>query len=167
MRFVIFRLLYNNLSMSRTQFFIIGSAVIFLLERGLPALTNWPFFIFPVFVILFMLVSCNNAADLPHVTVATLLFDFFSGYPFGFFTIAILGLAVAIFIFKSRFNVEPTSFIPLAIYSLLFVFAYFVIVSIKSKSAILLSQVPIIITETLIVFSLVILMARYAKFRKI
>ena len=169
MRFVFFRLLDNNLSMSRAQFFIIGSAVIFLLERALPALTSWPVFIFPVFVILFMLVSRNNAADLPYITIAAIIFDFFSGYPFGFFTIAILGLVAAIFIFKSRFNVEPTSFISLAIYLLLFVFAYFALVSIKSNSAILLSQAPVIIIETLIIFALFVLAARLtnAKFRKI
>lgn len=140
--------------MSRTQFFVITSAVIFLLERVLPVLTSWPLFIFPVFAILFLLSSKNDAEELVFVVAISLFFDFFSGYTFGFSTLAILAVVLAVFFFKTRFNVNSQSFFSLAIYTLVFTFAYFAALSIKSAPSLIISQTPTVIIETLILFAL-------------
>ena len=151
--------------MSRQQFFIVTSAIIFVIERVLPTLVSWPIFIFPVFVILFMLTrptfvsqnlggqaSKSDVREISYVAIATLVFDFFSGYYFGFFTIAMLVVVLAIFFFKTRFNINPQSFFPLAIYTLIFTFVYFALLSIKSDPRLILTQAPVIVAETLILF---------------
>lgn len=127
--------------------------MIFLLERVLPTLTSWPLFIFPVFVIFFMLTSKSDAHDLLHIAAAALIFDFFSGYRFGFMTFAILAVTLAIVLFKTRFNVNPRFLFFLEIYAIIFIFTYFIILSIRSESSILLSQVLIIILETIVIFA--------------
>lgn len=115
-------------------------------------LTSWPVFIFPVFVILFMLTSKNDTGELPYVAVASLIFDFFSGYRFGFFTFAILAVVLAIFLFKTRFNVDPRSLFSLAVYTLLFIFAYFATLLIKSDLRLMISQAPVIIIQAMAIF---------------
>ena len=138
--------------MSRLQFFIIGSAVIFLLERVLPVLASWPLFIFPVFIILFMLTSKSDADELVYVFAASFIFDFFSGYRFSFFTFTIFAVVLAIFLFKTRFNVSRQSLFSLAIYTFIFTFAYFAIISIKSSPRFLIAQAYTIMAEVIVVF---------------
>ena len=139
--------------------------MIFALERALPAMTSWPVFIFPVFVILFMLTrpphsymsvgaSKNNAADLSYITIASLFFDFFSSFRFGFFTLTILAVSVSIYLFKIRFSVGSTSFFSTLIYSLIFVFEFFVLLSTKSNLQLVVTQIPIIIVETMTILLL-------------
>ena len=151
-KFVIFDVTSNNSTMTRPQFFILGSVVIFLLERALPTLTSWPIFIFPIFVILFLLVSKNDADELVYVAIAVLIFDFFSGYTFGFLALAILAVALAIFFFKTRFNVNSQSFFSLAIYTFIFAFVYLALLSIRSNPRLIITQIPTIVTETTILF---------------
>ncbi len=115
-------------------------------------LTNWQIFIFPVFVIIFLLTSKRDGEELVYVMIAAFIFDFFSGYRFGFMTFVILVIALAIYLFKTRFNVEPRSFLSLAIYSLIFTLLYFTILSTWSKPSLIIDQFPIITTETLISF---------------
>lgn len=147
--------------MSRINFFIIISAVVFVLERILPLVTNWPVFIFPVFVIIFLLTSRHDADELVYVIPVALIFDFFSGYGFGFTTIAIMAIALLIYFFKTRFSVEPGSFLALAIYSLIFTFVYFAILSIRSGPHLIINQVSVIIAETLISFLIFRFLLKY------
>lgn len=147
--------------MSRVKFFIIISATVFILERILLLVTNWPVFIFPVFVIIFLLTSRHDAYELVYVVPLALIFDFLSGYGFGFTTIAILAVALLIYFFKTRFNVEPGSFLALAIHSLIFTFIYFAILSIRSRPILILDQAVIITTETLILFFVFRFLLRY------
>lgn len=138
--------------MSRPQFFLISSAIIFLLERILPTLTSWPVFIFPVFIILFILTSKSDTDELVYVPAASLFFDFFSGYRFGFFTLAVLTVVLAIFLFKTRFNVSRQSLFSLVIYTFIFTFAYFAIISIMSSPRFLIDQAYTIMVEVIVVF---------------
>jgi len=137
---------------SRSQFFIITSAIVFLLERILPALVPWPIFIFPVFVIFFLLTSKNDIREISYIAVAAIVFDFFSGYHFGFMTLVTLSVTLVIFFFKTRFNSSSQSPFSLALYLLIFIFVFFAILSIKSNPRLILTQAPIVITETLILF---------------
>ena len=145
------------------QFFVITSIVIFFLERVLPALVPWPIFIFPVFTILFMLTSKNDIREISYIAVVALIFDFFSGYRFGFMTLAILAVALAIFFFKTRFNSSSQSPFSLALYTLIFIFLYFVLLSIKSDPRLIIIPAPAVITETLILFVIFILWFRVVR----
>lgn len=140
--------------MSRPQLILTGSLVLFLLERILPTLIYWPVFIFPVFVILFMLTSRNGAREIPYIVVISLVFDFFSGYHYGFMIIIILFIVSAIIFFKTYFSVDPQSFLSLAVYTLVFSFAYFALISIKSGFRIgeLITRIPTITIEIAAVF---------------
>ena len=149
--------------MTRLQFFIITSVVIFVLERVLPALFPSPIFIFPVFAILFLLTSKHDADELVYVIIAALFFDFFSGYRFGFMTLAILAVALAMYFFKTRFNSSSQSPFSLASYSLIFIFIFFAILSIQSDPRLIITQGPAIITETLILFVIFILWFRVVR----
>lgn len=138
--------------MSRKQFFLITTAVIFVTERFLPLLTHWPLFIFPVFAIMFALTAPNDAKNFKEILIASLIFDPFSGYRFGFFTIAIILLMSLIIVFKTRFNIDYRSFFLLGISTIIFTFAYFVIVSIKSDPKLLFFRAAFMLMETAIVF---------------
>jgi len=155
--------------MSRAQFFVIGSAVIFVVERVLPALTSWPVFIFPVFVILFMLTSKNDARDLTLVASSSIVFDLFSGSSFGSFTLIMLAVCLMIYLFKNWIKVEPDSFFTLAIYTAVFTFSYFAILSVKIGSWLIPQTASVIVVETLIFFAFFVLVSKLAnaEFRKI
>jgi hypothetical protein len=128
-------------------------------------LVSWPIFIFPVFVIIFLLTrptfasqnlggqaSKSDTREISYIAVTAIVFDFFSGYTFGFSTLAILIIDLAIFFFKTRLNVNPRALFSLAVYTLIFVFLYFILLSIQSNSRIIIDQAVIIVTETLILF---------------
>ncbi len=143
--------------MSRPQFFIIVSAMIFLLERVLPTLVSWPIFIFPVFAILFLLTSKNDVNEFVYVVIAAFIFDPFSGYSFGTVTVVTFVIIAAIFWFKASFNVNAQSFLSLAAYTLIFVFLYFALLSIKSDPKLIITQAHVIVIETLVLFTIFIL----------
>ncbi|OGN05167.1 MAG: hypothetical protein A2831_01640 [Candidatus Yanofskybacteria bacterium RIFCSPHIGHO2_01_FULL_44_17] len=138
--------------MPRLQFFVTMSVVIFVVERILPLMVSWPIFIFPVLAILFMLTSKNEAREMSYIVIASLFFDFFSGYIFGWATLIILAVVLIIFFFKTRFNVSSQPILSLAIYTLIFTFVYFAILSVKSDLRFMTSQSTAIIIETLILF---------------
>ncbi|MBI2063568.1 MAG: hypothetical protein HYT65_01065 [Candidatus Yanofskybacteria bacterium] len=138
--------------MSRIHFFIIGAAVIFVLERVLPVLTSWPLFIFTFFVILFMLSSENEVRDLSYITVTAVFFDIFSGFHLGFFIISLLAICLLIHLFKNRVKVEAESFFLMFIYSLIFILGFITLMSVWSSSVPSISRWPIIISESVIIF---------------
>ncbi len=150
--------------MSRIGFFLVTSAAILFLERILSALTHWPIFIFPVFVFLFMLSSKRDVDESLYVIGVSFIFDFFSGYHFGFFTLVITFMTVAIFFFKTRFSINHQSLFSLAINCFIFVFVYFAILSVGSNMEIMLDQAFFIITETVIVFLIFNLLLRHLKY---
>jgi len=138
--------------MSRTRFFIIGTAVIFVLERVLPALTSWPLFIFSFFVILFMLAGENEARDLFYVAVAAIFFDIFSGFNLGLFIISILIICLLTHLFKNWIKIEADSFFPMFVYSFIFILGFITLMSAWLLSVPPISRWPIIISESIIVF---------------
>ena len=151
--------------MTRPQFFLISSAIIFLLERILPALTSWPVFIFPVFVILFMLTSKGGASELPYIIIASFIFDFFSGLSFGLLTIAILIVFLTIHLTKIFLNIKDRSPIFILILSLVFVFEYFFLLSVKISPRLVISQAPVILLETVVLLIFMGVMFRKANSR--
>mgnify|MGYP001574645566 CR=1 FL=1 len=137
--------------MTRTKFFIISSAVIFVLERVLSIVVPWPIFIFPVFVVLFGLLSTGDIlAYLPYVAVAAIFFDFFSGLPFGWFTIAMLAVFLTIYLARNFLNISGGSLIFTAILCLIFIFEYFFLLSIRVSPRFVISQAAVIAAEAII-----------------
>ena len=125
--------------------------MIFVVERFLPAIINWPIFIFLIFVILFMLTSKDEARDLFYIAIASIFFDLFSGFRFGFFVIALLLVSLCVHLFKNRINVNTKSFFLTIVYSLIFVFIFTVILSIRNMAGIMLLTKPIFLAETIII----------------
>lgn len=137
--------------MTRTRFFIISSAIVFILERVLQPLFSFPIFLFPVFIILFGLLSAGDIlAYLPHVAIAALFFDFFSGLPFGWFTIAMLAVFLTIYLARSFLNISGGSFIFTTVLYLVFIAEYFFLLSIRVSPRFVISQITIISVEAVI-----------------
>ncbi len=137
--------------MTRTKFFIISSAIIFILERIFQPLFSFPIFIFPVFIVLFALLSAGDIlAYLPHVAIATLFFDFFSGLPFGWMTIAMLAVFLTIYLARNFLNIHGGSLIFTAVLYLVFIFEYFFLLSIRFSPRFVISQTPLILAESVI-----------------
>lgn len=123
-------------------------------------LIQGPIFIFPVFAIFFILTGKNDAREITYIAAASVFFDFFSGYTFGFSTFIILVIVLAVFFFKTRFSVNHKSFLSLAVYTMIFTFAHFAILSVKSEPQLIVSQAAAIITETMILFLIFVLTHR-------
>ncbi len=137
--------------MTQTKFFIISSAVIFILERVFQPLFSFPVFIFPFFIILFGLLSAGDILSyLPHVAIAALCFDFFPGLPFGWFTIAMLAVFLTIYLARNFLNINSGSLVFTAVLYLVFIFEYFFLLSIRFSPRFVVSQAPLILTEAVI-----------------
>lgn len=136
--------------MTRPKFFIISSAIIFILERILQPLFSFPIFIFPVFVILFVLTSKKDTDELPYIIIASFIFDFFSGFTFGWLTVAILVVFITIYLVKAFFNIDGKSPVLSLVISLIFIFEYFLLLSIKTSPRLLIFQAPLIFSESVI-----------------
>ena len=136
--------------MTRTKFFILSSIIIFALERVLSTMTPWPIFIFPVFVILFGLISDDDITnDLPYVMIAAVFFDFFSGFAFGTLIIAILTVFLTIYLTRLFLNIGGRSLVSTIILSLIFIFEYLFLLSFEMPK-IFLSQALAILAESII-----------------
>ena len=141
--------------MTQTKFFIISSAIIFALERVLQPLFSLPIFIFPIFIVLFGLLSAGDIlAYLPHVAIATLCFDFFSGLPFGWMTIAMLAVFLTIYLARSFLNIRSGPLIFTAALYLFFIFEYFFLLSFRTSPHLVISQAPLILAESAILLIL-------------
>ena len=137
--------------MTRTQFFIISSTIIFVLERVSQPLFSFPIFIFPVFIVLFGLLSAGDIlAYLPHVAIAALCFDFFSGLPFGWVTIATLAVFLTIYLARSFLNISSGSLIFTTVLYLVFIAEYFFLLSIRVSPRSVISQAPLILLEAVL-----------------
>lgn len=137
--------------MIKPQFFITSSVIIFILERVLQPLFSFPIFIFPVFIVLFGLLSAGDILTyLPHVTIAALCFDFFSGLPFGWMTIAMLAIFLTIYLARNFLNITSGSLIFTVILYLVFITEYFFLLSIRVSPRFVISQAPLILAEAII-----------------
>lgn len=146
--------------MSRLQFFITSSAVIFLLERILPSLISVQIFFFPVFVILFILTSRDEARELSYIVIPSIFFDVFAGFYFGLFTGSILILYLLICLFKKMIKVEADAYFLIFIYSVFFSFAFIVMISTPSSIVSAIVQWRQIISQTIIVFIVFLIFSR-------
>jgi hypothetical protein len=125
--------------------------IIFILERVLQPLFSFPVFIFPVFVVLLGLLSVGDIlAYLPHVAIAALCFDFFSGLPFGWMTIAMLAIFLTIYLARNFLNITSGSLIFTVILYLVFITEYFFLLSIRVSPRFVISQAPLILAEAII-----------------
>jgi hypothetical protein len=141
--------------MTQTKFFIIFSVIIFVLERIFQPLFSFPVFIFPLFAIFFGLSAAGDILIyLPYLAIVALFFDFFSGLPFGWMTIAVLAVFLTIYLARNFLDIagKPLLFIS-AIY-LVFVFEYFFLLSIESSLHFVVSQSWFILIESLILMAL-------------
>ena len=137
--------------MTQTKFFIISSAIIFALERVLQPLFSLPIFIFPIFIVLFGLLSAGDIlAYLPHVAIATLCFDFFSGLPFGWMTIAMLAVFLTIYLARNFLNIRGGSLIFTTVLYMVFIAEYFFLFSIRVSPRFVISQITVISAEAII-----------------
>jgi hypothetical protein len=141
--------------MTQTKFFIIFSAVIFVLERIFQPLFSFPIFIFPLFVIFFGLSAAGDMVKyLPCVAIAALFFDFFSGLPFGWMTIAILIVFLTMYLARIFLDITGRPLIFTTAFYLVFVFEYFFLLSIRISPRFVISQTLFILAESIILLVL-------------
>ncbi|MGD0976967.1 MAG: hypothetical protein ABR875_01575 [Minisyncoccia bacterium] len=134
--------------------FIIIVGIIFILERTLPFFWSGSIFIFPVFAILYLVSSKKFSHDIPRIFFASLLFDVFSGFSFGIYTLAILATGLLIYIGKKRFVLGERSVIFGFIFTLLFVIIFFGMFSFELPLKYILSRLPAAIIESSIIYAI-------------
>ncbi len=137
--------------MKKNYFFIISAVIIFVLEWFQP-LVHYPFFLFPVFVVPFLLLSRDNVSDLLPVVLASLFFDFFSGFRFGFSTLVILGIFLSIHLIKNFIDIDPRAPVIIFLLACVFVVEYILLFSILSPLTLGFSNLSVIFVETGILF---------------
>lgn len=92
-------------------------------------LTDWPLFVFPLFVIIFILLGRNLVSDITYAAVAGIFFDPFSGYNLGLFMIAILVVSFGTQALKRRINIDRSSFFLVFIFSAIFITLFLIVIS--------------------------------------
>jgi hypothetical protein len=141
-------------------YFYLFACLLFAVERIFQIIFNFPVFIFPVFAVLFILHSREEVRDLAGVIVMSLLFDLFSGFGFGIYTFAIFAVCVTIYFLKTRMNISAKTFISSAVLSVIFIFEFFLILSLMSSPRVLLSWAGWMIGETIVLVILFDLILR-------
>lgn len=131
--------------------FINSTVVIFISEWILAFLIPWPIFLFPVFAVTLLLKSRNLNQTTGRLVFAGLAFDFFSGYEFGRLTLALLVLIFSIFLAKKVLAINPSSFLSLLIFSVLFGAEYLILFSFKVSVGELWFQLPFWFLQCLII----------------
>ena len=131
--------------------FLTSAAVIFVLERLLPFIITWPIFLFPVFAVILLLKSRDLNQTAGRLALTGLVFDFFSGYEFGRLTLVLLVLIFSIFLAKKVLVINPSSFLSLLIFSVLFGAEYLILLSFKFSAGELWFQLPFWFLQCLIV----------------
>lgn len=137
----------------RFWYFILVIGIIFSLERLLPFIFFRPVLVFPVFVILYLLTSVNFSRDLTRVVATSLLFDVFSGYPFGYFTLAIIILGLSIYFVKKQFIImRGWSYVWGIFFFFLFIIEFLAFSMFRVPYSYFLKQLPIILIENLAIY---------------
>ncbi len=106
--------------------FIIWVITIFLIERVLQTL-GLPVTLFPIFVI-WLALRGEDLLPISWVIISSLFFDLFSGFPFGFATLAILLVWLTIYLVGKRLNLYSSSIISRVLFTTIFVIEYFGII---------------------------------------
>lgn len=150
--------------MFRSKFFIIASAIIFIVERILQSAVYWPVLIFPIFAVLFILVNSDDATGLFFVAGASIVFDFFSGFKLGVFTLAILAAYLLAHLFKKYFNVNPKSLPSLFLFSVICVLAFAALLSLGYSLGSLVSEAKAILAETAVLSLLMLALIKIKPF---
>lgn len=133
--------------------FILVIAVIFFAERLLPFLFFRPMFIFPVFVILFLLASDDFGRDIIRVIIASLFFDLFSGFSLGYFTLAITVMGVSVYFIKKQFMVvSGWSYIWGILFFCLLIIEFLAMSSVLISRSYLLEKLPVILLEGVVLY---------------
>lgn len=134
----------------RFKYYLIIVIVIFFAERLAVVSIPWPAFFFPIFSIVFLLLSPKLDDDLLRIIGAGLFFDYFSGFVFGSFTLMILILILVAYFIRRQILIKRDSLISILAYSLSlltgFIFLYLPAIEFR----LILIQTPIILTEGLI-----------------
>jgi len=151
--------------MNKLIFFLFVVAL-FVIERVFQAVFNFPIFVFPVFVILLILHSQKEERDIVGIILVSLIFDFFSGFNFGIYTLAIFLVCVTIYFLKTRMNINARTFISSAVLAIIFVIEFFLILSVASSPRVLISQAVWLILETAIWTIVLELILKKFKFLK-
>lgn len=148
--------------MSKPTFFIIAIPVIFFLEHLHP-LVRRPLFVFPVFIILFILISRRSSGNLGYVVASSLIFDIFSGFAFGWLTGAVLAVYLTALAIKKFIAISLDSWLKLIILTILLTGEYVLLMLIKSDIRVLADNAVSIIGQTAIFAAIFVLIFKKLK----
>lgn len=113
--------------MIRWHHFVIITVSIFVIERLLPMSGLRIPALFPLFAITFLWRSRDIMRDFNWLIAPTLIFDLFSGFEFGIFTLAILLTAGTIYLIKKNFGTNQSSILLSTPFFIFFLFEYLII----------------------------------------
>lgn len=134
------------------------------MERLLPFIFFRPIFIFPIFVILYLLVSADFGRDIARIIIASLFFDLFSGFPLGYLTLVMIIIGISIFLIKKQFMIVSGWF---HIWGILFfcflIIEFLTISSILVSPPYLLEKMPMILLESVGLYLVMLIMFKKMK----
>lgn len=126
--------------------FLIAVSSIFLAERLLP------FSIYPFFTIFVLLRSSVFKQDFTRIMLVSPVFDLFSGFNFGFFSLVILFLALSIKLVGKLLTFTSQSGFITYLTWLIFTVETILLFMIKISPPFLLNRWPVILSQALAVF---------------
>lgn len=133
--------------------FIAVVGIIFFLERILPFFIPFSAAIFPAFFIVFLFFSKNIWHDLIMILIVAVLFDLFSGFTFGYFTMALALVGITMYFIKKRLMMLSESYLFGLIFVLIFIIEFLAIHLIKLSLSHILERLLINLAEGAIVYS--------------
>jgi hypothetical protein len=125
---------------------------IFIFERLLPFVSPFPVFIYPIFLVFYLLNSSKFSRDFMILFFVSIFFDLFSGYSFGYFTIAMVTMSGIIFYGKKQFMTNNHPVFSGISFIAIFILLYFGCILYLIPSMNLIDQLPILLISSFLVY---------------
>lgn len=109
------------------------------------------FFTFPIFAIAFLVAGHNRLRDLLWLILASLVFDFFSGFEFGFLTGLIIILAPCIQLTRKFLTINSRSLISLLFFSIIFSLGFFFLLMFQLPPRHIFSRLPQLLVQSAVI----------------
>ncbi len=128
--------------MTRGYHFVIIVGLIFLFDRLSPIMAIHFIYLFPIFTVMILLGSPKYIQDFQRLAIAGFIFDPFSGFTFGFFSLIIFTMGLTIYLARKQLSVDQNSLFPSIIFFLIFMTEFHFLLAIKLPLNYLVTVLP-------------------------
>ncbi len=144
--------------------FLIFVLIVFVAERLLGPNIPMASLVFPIFIIVFAMMSGNNVvSDLSYILIATVFFDLLSGFQFGVLSLVISVVFVSIYFAKELLNIDRRSPALIFFLSFIFVAEYILLFSMFTPIKISISSAGSIVIQTAVILFIMTLFSMRTK----